>query len=215
MIAKTGKLQVLKKFFLSLTLLLGLHIQPVLASSLGGDFSLTTHSGERFSLNDARGKIVLLFFGYTHCPDVCPDTLARVRILMRETDQADAQIQPLFVTVDPERDTPEVLANYVQYFHPSVIGLTGTTEEIEAVVKQYKAHYRLLGKEGNYTVDHTAHLFVIDQQGKLARILPYGLPMEELTAAVQSLLDENAKESSSVNPDTKAIDGKTVAARAR
>jgi len=115
-----------------------------------------------------------------------------VRILMREVENAEQKIQPLFVSVDPKRDTPKVLAEYVKYFHPSVIGLTGSEEEIDRVVKQYRAHYRLMDEgdsEGQaYTVDHTAHLFIIGPQGKLDRIVPYGLPMDQLREAVAAAL---------------------------
>jgi protein SCO1 len=159
-------------------------------SSLGGDFALTTHEGANFSLSEARGKVVLMMFGFTHCPDVCPDTLARVKAVMQKLGPEAERVQPLFITVDPTRDTPEVLAAYVRYFDPRLLGLTGTPEAVDAVVRQYRAHYRL-GEGENYKVDHTAHLFMIDAEGKLARIFPYGLPTEELQNAVKALLQSS------------------------
>ena len=158
------------------------------AAALGGDFSLTRDSGQPFHLTDARGKVVLMLFGYTHCPDVCPDTLTRIKVLMNRLGADADRVQPLFITVDPERDDSAALGRYVHYFDPRVIALTGTRAQIDGVVQQYQAQYRLLGSGKDYTVDHTAHLFVIDQQGNLVRILPYGLPIDDLHTAVKELL---------------------------
>jgi protein SCO1/2 len=160
-------------------------------SPLGGEFSLSRDAGQAFHLSDARGKVVLMLFGYTHCPDVCPDTLARIKVLMAKLGPDADRVQPLFISVDPERDSSTALANYVHYFDPRIVGLTGTREQIDQVVQQYHAQYRLLGTGDSYAVDHTAHLFVIDHNWKLARILPYGLPIEELITAVKGLLPPN------------------------
>lgn len=183
---------VIRQFLRLSIFLLGLMAVSSHADSVGGDFTLNTVDGKPFHLHDQQGKVVLLLFGYTHCPDVCPDTLARVRALTTRLGPAAGRMQTLFVSVDPARDTPEVLRQYVAYFGPNVTALTGSKTDIDRVVNQYHAQYRLLGSGDSYNVDHTAHLFVIDPAGKLARILPYGIPIDQLTEAVQELLKEPA-----------------------
>jgi protein SCO1 len=181
----------LKALILRLLVATALGCGGAASADIGGDFTLTSHEGNNFSLSDARGKVVLMLFGFTHCPDVCPDTLAKVNVAMKKLGSRADQVQPLFISVDLERDTPEKLAAYVRHFDPRLLGLTGSREQIDRVVDQYRVQYRL-GKGPAYSVDHTAHLFVLDQQGKLSRIIPYGLPVEEISAAVTALLDSNA-----------------------
>lgn len=159
-------------------------------SGIGGDFTLTSQQDKPYSLKDARGKVVLMFFGFTHCPDVCPNILGSIKAVLAELGDSADQVKPLFISVDPERDTPEVLSEYVKYFDPSVVGLTGTQDQIDAVVKQYRARYRLDKDNGSesYNVDHTSNLYVIDQQGKLVRIIPYGMPASEILNTVNKLI---------------------------
>ena len=115
---------------------------PVAYPSLrqfGGDFTLTDQYGKPFSLHDARGKVVLIYFGFTSCADTCPVTLTKVAAALRELGDLAGRVQPLFISVDPERDTQAVLRRYMRYFHSSILGLTGRPEEIEAVARQYRA----------------------------------------------------------------------------
>ncbi|NEV64301.1 SCO family protein, partial [Thiorhodococcus minor] len=132
-----------------------------------------------------------------HCPDICPTTLAVVAAAMRAlADQAE-QVQPIFVSLDPDRDTPERLGDYVRYFHPEMIGLTGSAEALAETADRYKVRYAFVGKgeREHYSLDHTASVYVIDRQGQLARIIPYGLPPEVIVDAVRAQLsaDEGAQ----------------------
>ncbi len=143
-----------------------------------GEFCLTgwQDGKEReVCLSDFRGKVVMIFFGYTHCPDVCPaalQVLAKTLELLPEKDRRKVQV--LFITVDPERDDPRITQKYAEYFHPSFIGLTGTPEEIKKVAKDYMVYYgKVEGQsEGGYLVDHTALIYLIDQKGNLKLMYP-------------------------------------------
>ena len=161
---------------------------PPLANKLGGDFQLTDHNGNHFDLKQLRGKISLLFFGYTHCPDVCPTELANMARLLKQLDTESDNVQGLFVSVDPTRDTPERLSQYVPYFHPKLIGLTGSAADVKTVTSAYKVHSNVQkteGKDLQYLVDHSANLFIIDGNGKLAQIVPFGFPQAHILEAVK------------------------------
>lgn len=164
-------------------------VSEVISKPLGGDFTLTDHNGQEFSLAQLRGKVVLLFFGYTSCPDVCPKELADLAMVFsRLGDEAD-KAQGLFVTVDPERDTQEVLKEYVSYFSSNIIGLSGAAEEIDIVTRQYHTSYRLNKQQGKfYSVDHAANLYVIDPDGRLHTIVPYGFPAQHVLGIVSNLI---------------------------
>ncbi|MCU7932295.1 MAG: SCO family protein [Candidatus Thiodiazotropha sp. (ex Codakia rugifera)] len=163
------------------------------AQPQGGDFSLLSHQGV-VSLSDFRGKVVLLYFGYTWCPDICPTNLAMMSAAMTEMGSDGlTEVQPIFISVDPDRDTPQRLKEYVEYFHPNLVGVTGSAEDIEAITKRYGAAYRAVRKasETQYTVDHSADTYIIDRQGKLVKKMPHGSTVEELIAAIRPLLQEN------------------------
>ncbi len=136
------------------------------------NFELTDHNGKRVKLSDftKQGKIVLLFFGYTHCPDVCPMALETMAKVMKKLTPEEAKrVQVLFISVDPERDTTEVLKGYVPYFNPTFIGLRGSEEEIKKTAKEYKAYYRKVEGEsaGGYLIDHTATIYLITPDMKI------------------------------------------------
>ena len=158
--------------------------------SPGGDFTLTDHHGEAWSLRDARGKLVLLMFGYTSCPDVCPTGLLTVQQVLRNLGDQASSVQPLFISVDPQRDTPDVLKSYVGYFHPSLIGLTGQPALLDDVCRRYHTSYGYSGDtaSANYFVDHSSSLYVIDGQGQLASIIPFGTPADIILDSLQRLL---------------------------
>lgn len=162
---------------------------------VGGDFRLTDHDGKPWSSEQAHGQVVVLAFGYTFCPDICPTALATVAAAMTELGEDAARVQPVFVSLDPERDTPERLRSYVEWFHPRMIGLTGTAAELESVADRYRARYRFIREAGAnyYTLDHSASLYVLDQQGRLARMLPHGLPPSVLVGAIEQVLDDTAE----------------------
>ena len=158
---------------------------------VGGDFSLTDHNGQAFELAQLRGKVVLLFFGYTHCPDICPTELASMAQFSRSLGVHSEKIQILFVTVDPARDTPSRLKQYVHYFSKNIIGLSGSDQEIEVVKEAYHVQsqiYRANEQAQTYSVDHSAKLYVIDQTGKLVNIVPYGFPITQVATIVNDLL---------------------------
>jgi len=158
---------------------------------IGGDFELTSQLNQPYSSTDSRGKVVILFFGFTHCPDVCPNTLSTVQTVLGQLGERAKHIQPIFVTVDPKRDKPEILNNYLKYFSNDFIGLTGTSEEIDKVVKQFQGFFSYEGDvaSGQYTVDHTSNLYIINTVGEVTNIIPYGLPPEAITNLIEKLLD--------------------------
>jgi len=178
---------------LLLTLALGVLLsQFAMATSPvpGGDFTLTDHQGEPWSLQLARGKLVLLIFGYTSCPDVCPTSLLTVQQVMRAlADQADS-VQPVFVSVDPKRDTPDVLKKYVGYFHPAMIGLTGEPATLADVCERYRTTCSDSGdtSSSSYVVNHSSSLYLIDDKGQLASIIPYGTPTDIVIDSVRRFL---------------------------
>lgn len=158
----------------------------------GGDFTLTDHNGERFSLQDARGKLVVMYFGFASCADTCPTTLAKVGMALRALGPLSKHVQPLFISVDAKRDTPEVLRDYVPYFHPAIIGLTGTQDEVEAVAREYRmpVYVHPPDESGFYVVDHGSKLYLVDAEGMLANILQYEASPEEIAAEIRDLLDD-------------------------
>ncbi len=161
--------------------------------TIGGDFTLTDHNGQRFELTQLRGKLVMLFFGYTYCPDICPTELATMAKLLKQLGKDSDKVSALFITVDPERDTVEKLKDYVPFFSPHLIGLTGTKDEINKVTKAYRVQSKIHSRKENsdyYLVDHSANLYVIDGQGKLIHLIPFGLPAEHI---LQVLKEEISK----------------------
>ena len=164
----------------------------ITGADYGKDFTLTDHTGKTRALADFRGKVVVVFFGYTHCPDVCPTTLADLKVAREQLGEDGRRVQVLFVTLDPERDTPQLLANYVPAFDPSFLGLYGAPAAIARVAKEFKVFYQKVpGKTpDNYTVDHTAASYVFDPQGRLRLLVrPGNVP--NLVADLKTLL--NAK----------------------
>ena len=157
----------------------------------GGDFSLTNQDGKPFNLRDVRGRAVLLFFGYTSCPDMCPMTMSRIMSALDRLGPDAAQVVTLFVSVDPKRDTPAVLKEYVGSFSTPLIGLTGTDEEISRVTASYHASYELMQTGSpNYLVNHTTAIFLIDKQGQLRQFFAYNEDPSTLAAALKSVLQE-------------------------
>ena len=158
---------------------------------LGGDFSLTNHDKAPMNLEDYRGKVILLTFGYTHCPDICPANLVRLKQLVEKFGPQSDQIQTFFVSVDPERDTPEHLKKYVTFFNPEFVGLTGSPEALEQVTRQYgSAFFKQEEKSAaGYLVAHTDYIFLVDQEGRLREFYKTGATLGEMEAGVQSLLN--------------------------
>jgi protein SCO1/2 len=156
------------------------------------DFQLPDHNGQQRSLKDFRGKLVVLFFGYTQCPDVCPTTLAELAEAKKQLGPDGAKVQGLFVTLDPERDTPEVLKAYMANFDPSFLALRGTTEQLAALAKEFKIYYKKVeGKTPtSYTLDHSAASYVYDTQGRLRLYTRYGTGPQALASDLLLLLQQ-------------------------
>ena len=154
----------------------------VLQTSNGpaSDFMLTAHTGEEVSLSDFRGKHVILYFGYTFCPDVCPLTLADLGQAVRLLGEKGEDVQVLMVSVDPERDTAERLAQYAPAFHPSFVGLTGSPEDIALAATPFGIYYEKREVEGasGYLMDHTASITLLDDKGRVRLIWPFGTSAE-------------------------------------
>lgn len=159
------------------------------AHALGGDFTLTDQHGQSFRLSDHRDKVVALFFGYTHCPDICPDTLASVSTAVASLDKSE-DVQIVFISVDPHRDTPGHLKNYLAYFNQSAVGLSGSWIDTQRVAKQWNARFTTpkLPVSKDYFVDHTADVYVIERGGKVHGVVPYGLPSQHLAKVLRGAL---------------------------
>jgi protein SCO1/2 len=153
-------------------------------------FSLTDQFGQRRTLADFKGKVTVVFFGFTHCPDVCPTTMAELAQVKAAMGADGAKVQGVFITVDPERDTTEILKAYMSGFDPSFIALRGSPDETAAVAKEFKAFYaRVPGKaEGSYNVDHTAGSYIFDTQGRVRLFMRYGDGAEALKSNLKALL---------------------------
>jgi protein SCO1 len=148
----------------------------VTGADFGKTFTLTDQNGKARSLQDFRGQVVVVFFGFAHCPDVCPTTLAELAGAVRKLGPAGDKVQVVLVTVDPERDTQEVLGKYVTAFNPKFLGLRGNAEETARVAKEFKVIYQKVEgqKPENYTMDHSAGSYVFDTNGRLRLYVGYG-----------------------------------------
>jgi protein SCO1/2 len=157
---------------------------------VGGPFTLTDQYGKTRTLGDFRGSVVLLYFGYTSCPDVCPTDLAAIGAMLRSLGPRGEAVQPLFVTLDPERDTPGVLREYVAAFHPRFVALRGSDEATRKVALSYKVFYEKVRppQAGMYFIDHAAFTFLIDRTGRYVAFFPPGTKAERMAAMVTELL---------------------------
>jgi protein SCO1/2 len=162
---------------------------PVLP--IGGDFSLLGDDGSPFELTSLRGKVVLVFFGYSSCPDACPTTLSKLATVSRRLGDDRARIKTLYVSVDPERDTPEVLKADLQNFDLDALGLTGTKAEIDKVVSQFGAAYEITptpDSAAKYTVAHTTWLYALDTNGRTRIRFPYEATVDEIVTGIRAIL---------------------------
>ena len=157
---------------------------------VGGSFELTDQTGHRRTDADFRGKLVVLYFGYTYCPDVCPTELQSISLALDKLGPMAEAVQPLFITVDPERDTPARLAEYVSSFHPRLIGLTGSLAEIRKTAIAYKTFFakQSIATPGNYSVDHTGFIYLVGKDGQYLGFLPPGLAPDAIADAIRTRL---------------------------
>ena len=164
----------------------------VTGANFAKDFQLLDHLGNKRSLADFKGKVVALFFGYIHCPDICPTTLTELSSVMGHLGNEANRVQVLFVTLDPARDTPEILAKFVPSFNPNFIGLYGTPDVITETAKEYKLVFTKQPSKtsNNYTLDHSAGTYIYDATGKLRLYASYGQGVDALVADIKTLLGE-------------------------
>ena len=157
---------------------------------IGGPFTLTDQRGKRVSLADFRGKVVALYFGYTFCPDVCPTDLNAIAGMIELLGADGARVQPVFVTLDPERDTPARIGPYVESFNPRFVALSGDASEIRDVATAYKVYFEKVRQPGasGYLIDHTAFTYIIDAQGSYAGFFPPGTSGERMATLVREVL---------------------------
>lgn len=158
---------------------------------VASEIDLARSDGSRFRLSELRGEIVLLFFGYTSCPDVCPATMAELRQALSELQQQDAdQVKVVFVTVDPERDTPARVQEYVTQFNPAFIGLSGSKSDLEKIWAEYGVYREIAGEQSaaGYIVNHTARVNLIDQQGNLRVSFSFDTPVENIVHDLKLML---------------------------
>ena len=185
------------RIFLILSLLLGLlaaacggpaEEPPLKGARIGGAFTLTDQDGRQVSDRDFSGKYRIVYFGFAHCPDICPTDLAQIgqglRIFEKAHPGRAAKVQPIFITTDPERDTPAVLKPYVASFHPRLVGLTGTPQQVADAAKAYAVYYSKMPAEGGggYSMDHSRIVFLMGPEGEPIAMLPHGKGAQDLAA---------------------------------
>ena len=197
MILKRSLLLPLSVFLVAALALLGtlLFIFPEQKQALspvpiGGPFRLTAQDGRSFSDQDLKGKPFAMFFGFTHCPEVCPTTLYDLTQDLQKLGRDADRLNVVFVTVDPAQDTPELMKTYLSSFDPRIVGLTGTDAEIAAAAKAYKVYYRKVPTESGYTMDHTATIFLMDRQGQFFGASNFQEPPETRFDKLKRLVKE-------------------------
>jgi protein SCO1 len=165
------------------------HVTAAAAPRIGGHFALVTPDGRAVTDATYRGKWLLVYFGYTSCPDACPTAMASVAGALDQLGPLADRVQPLFITVDPERDTPPIVADYVKSFDARIVGLTGTPEQLADAAKAFRVYYvdRSLGNDRDYAVDHSSFLYVIDPRGAFATLLTGDLPGHQLADELRRL----------------------------
>jgi cytochrome oxidase Cu insertion factor (SCO1/SenC/PrrC family) len=167
---------------------------------VGGPFELIDHTGKPRTNSDFRGKLMLVYFGFTYCPDICPADLQAIGLTLDKLGADGDRVQPLFITVDPERDTAQHLAEYVPMFHPRLIGLTGSADAIRKAADAYKVYYAKVDPDSGkadggdyYTVDHTAYIYLMDREGNYLGFFPPGTSADRMVEIIRPRLEEPAR----------------------
>jgi protein SCO1/2 len=158
---------------------------------VGGPFTLVDHTGKTVTDKDFRGRYTLIYFGFTHCPDVCPSALQVVAAALDKLGAKAEQVVPIFITVDPERDTPEQLASYVPSFHPRLIGLTGTVEQIAAATKAYRVYAKKVEdpkSSAGFTYDHTSLIYLMDREGAYVAHFTHATSVDRIAERLAKVL---------------------------
>ena len=160
-----------------------------LASAIGGPFHLTDQNGNRVTEADLKGKWSLIYFGYTHCPDACPTALNDIAVALDELGARRAAVRPVFITVDPERDTPEALKSYVASFDAPILALTGTQQEVAQAAKAYRVYYAKHPEPGgDYSMDHSSVIYVMDPEGRFTASFTHESSPEQIAERLKKLL---------------------------
>ena len=187
------------RIFLVLSLLLGLAVAacgtpreepPLKGAAIGGAFTLTDHNGRQVGDQQFAGKYRIVYFGFAHCPNICPTDLAQTGQALRQLEASDpalaAKVQPLFITIDPERDTPVVLKDYVASFHPRLIGLTGTAQQIADAARKYAVYYaKDIQPNGSYMMNHLRAIFLMGPKGEPIALLPHDQDADAIAAELR------------------------------
>jgi protein SCO1/2 len=158
---------------------------------IGGPFSLIDHTGKRVTEKDFAGRLTLVYFGFTNCPDVCPSGLQVISAALDKLGPKADKITPIFITLDPLRDTPEQLRDYLKSFHPRLVGLTGSVEEVAAVTKAYRVYFQKVADEklpGSYSIDHSAYMYLMDGSGEFLTHFPQTVTVDKLASALAKVL---------------------------
>ena len=165
----------------------------IAAPGIGGPFRLTATNGETVTERSFRGKWLLVYFGYTFCPDACPTALNNISAALARLGARASRVQPLFITVDPRRDTPEVMAKYVRSFDPRILGLTGSVAAVSDVAREYGVYVAPQKAQGDdYLVDHSSFIYVMNPDGKFAATLAGSLPGAQMAARLERLLSSSS-----------------------
>jgi protein SCO1/2 len=166
------------------------HATDITGADFGRGFELSDHNGQTRKLTDFRGKVVALFFGYTHCPDVCPTTLSDFALALKKLGADANRVQVLFITLDPERDTLELLKHYVPAFNPAFLGLRPNAGQLKALASEYKVVYQKTpgGDTAEYGIDHSANTYIYDRQGRLRLLMPYASGVDTIADDLKALL---------------------------
>ncbi|MGA1656700.1 MAG: SCO family protein [Methylophilaceae bacterium] len=163
------------------------HGSDITEAKLNGRIELTSHKNENFDSNSLLGNVVAIFFGFTNCPDICPTTLTELKLLSTQLNDP-AHFKVLFVSVDPGRDTVEMLNDYIPRFGDNVTGLTGSKENIKKVADQYKIFYQAIPQGNDYTIDHSAGIYLMDKKGRVRLRFPYGTEPSLIIEDINKLL---------------------------
>lgn len=155
---------------------------------VGGPFTLTDHTGVVRRAEDFRGKVVAIYFGYTHCPDACPTALSALSDALDQLGPRANEVAALFVTIDPARDTVALLKDYIGSFHASVVGLTGTAEQVAQAAKGWRVYYRRSGEGADYTMDHSSVIFIMGRDGRYLEHFTHSAPADQMAAALTRAL---------------------------
>jgi cytochrome oxidase Cu insertion factor (SCO1/SenC/PrrC family) len=160
---------------------------------IGGAFALTDQNGTRRTDTDFRGKLMLVYFGFTFCPDICPTDLLQMTLAVEQLGQAGEMVQPIFITLDPERDTPNHLKEYMSLFHPRFIGLSGDALAIATAARAFRVYFKKIERDdkSGYTVDHSAFIYLIDRNGAYLGFFPPGTSAERLAEGIRPRLAAN------------------------